>query len=98
MQMARSAEAHRAAQHRRTAELKFARLQHDRFVQRLVVRAFALADENSQQHRIAWDLHRYTPRLSAVAATYPIDTDTRHRITEPAAFIAAGIHSPACIR
>src|SRR5271156_5333833 len=98
MQMARSTEAHRAAQHRRAAELKLARLQHDRFVHWLMIRAFALADKNSQQHRIAWDLHGYTPRLSAAAATYPIDTDTRHRRTEPAAFITAGTHSPACIR
>src|ERR1700683_5670431 len=98
MQMARLAEAHRAAQPRRAAELKLARLQHDRLVQRMMIRALALADINSQQHRFAWDSHCYTPRLSAAAATYPIDTDRMHRITEPAAFSTAGIHSPACIR
>src|SRR5271156_1271207 len=84
MQMARSAEAHWAADHGRAAQLKFARLQHDRLVERMRARAFALADKNSEQHRIAWDLHRYTPRLIAVAAMYPSHTDSMHKITEPA--------------
>src|SRR5271156_2825621 len=98
MQVARSAKAHRPAQHSRAAELQLARFQHDSLVQRMMVRALALADENSEQHRIAWDLHNYTPRFSAAAATSPIDTDTRPRITEPAASNTAGSHSPACIR
>src|SRR5438309_1695687 len=50
VQPARFAEAHRTAQHGRAREMHCARLEHDGFIEWLVVPAVAFADENAQQN------------------------------------------------
>jgi hypothetical protein len=37
--------------------MHFARFEHDGFVERLVMPPVALADENSQQNGVVWNLH-----------------------------------------
>src|SRR5215210_54862 len=51
VQMALCSEAHGAAQHRRARQSEFACLQHDGLVERLVMPAVALAEENTEQFR-----------------------------------------------
>jgi len=61
MQPARFAKAHGAAQHRGAGQVQFARLQHDRFVERLVLEPISFADENAQQDGFSRNLHLVGP-------------------------------------
>ena len=49
-----------AAQHGGAGQMQLARLQHDRLVQRQLLELVVLAEEDAQQHRVAWDLHGHT--------------------------------------
>src|ERR1035438_5794526 len=53
--------AQRAPQHRRPGQVRLARPQNDRLVQRLVAQPVALADEDAQQNGLVWNLHAPAP-------------------------------------
>jgi len=97
MQRAALAKAHRATQDRRARQTGFARFQDDRFVQGATLYPIVFANENSQQDRLPWNVHRYTLRPINCAAALPSPTAARHSRTEPTAFSEAVIHWPSPI-
>src|SRR6185503_15499221 len=62
VQAARMAKAHRAAQHRGAGEMLRPRLEDDRLIERQMLMAVVLADEDAQQRRWAGELHGVTLR------------------------------------
>src|SRR5712664_3814491 len=70
-----STEAHEAFDDRRAGEAALARLDHDRFVERLPVPAVRFADEDPQQLAFGWNSHSFYvvvgPQLFLVAAGTP---------------------------
>src|SRR5690348_2598142 len=61
VQPAGMAETERAAQNGGPGEMPFARLEHDRLVERTVLASLVLADEDPQQNGVPWDLHGVAP-------------------------------------
>src|SRR6185437_3645911 len=64
MQDARLAEADRAADHGGAGKACFARLEHERFIERQVAVPVLFADEDAQQCRVFWNLHGILLRLT----------------------------------
>lgn len=96
------AEADRAAQHGGAAELHFAGLEHDRFVERLVLVAVILAAEDAQEDGLARDLHGHRGQihlmeLMLAAKICPAHTETRQRMTDAPILAPARNHSPSFI-
>src|SRR6476620_488818 len=97
MHAARFPEAHRTAQSGRAGEMHFPRFQNDRFVERPVLMAIALADEAAQQSGFVWNFHA-SYRLRAAAQRWPAQTAQRHKTTERMTFAAARNQSPSIDR
>src|SRR2546423_14044735 len=91
------AEADRTAQRRGTGQMHFARLQDDRFVERAMLVAVALADENAQQRGFVWNFHA-SYRLRVAAQRWPAQTAPRQRTTARITVDAARNQSPFTVR
>src|SRR5579871_4375690 len=100
VQPARFAEAHRPAQHGGAGEVQFARFQYDRFIERLRAGLVVLADEDTEQQGLLWDLHGQLPfrRLRRFAVTWPSQTASNQPTTETMILISAAERFPACSR
>ena len=93
---ARGAEAHRPAQHGRAGEMQFARLEHDRLVERLVLPAIAFADKNAQERGVFRKLHMLClTRTNISASARPSQTATRQQTSERTLFKPARNQSPS---
>ena len=91
-----------AAQHRGAGELQLAGLQHDGFVQRLMLKFVVLAEENSEQDGVPGYLHASAPfyfiALIRLASTTPTHTAIRQSATERPILAPARNHSPSFTR
>src|SRR5256885_14142377 len=91
------AETNRTAHRGGTGQMHFARLQDDRFVERAMLIAVALADENAQQRGFVWNFHA-SYRLGVAAQRWPAQTAPRQRTTDKMTFAAARNQSPSMVR
>src|SRR5882724_772481 len=100
VQPARVAIAHWAAQDCRSRQVHLARLQHDGFVERLVLVAIIFAEEDAQQYGLVRQLHVQIPLswFSVAAAMCPSHTANRQRTTDSAMLPPAANHSPSRTR
>ena len=76
-------EAHVPAQHRRTPEVHFARLQHDRLMKWQMIRSIIFAKVDTEQNGVAWNLHGHTHFivLTLPENQYPAHTPIKLQIT-----------------
>ncbi len=94
------AEADVSAQHGRAAEMHFAGFEDDRLVQRQMLKPVVLAEEDLQQHGVAWNLHAQAPFiiLRDAASTKPAQTPIRHSTTDRTTLPPARKNSPSFMR